>query len=116
VLATVNDAFGAALRSLSRSLTAAPRDALAARKAGTEKRRRQAEPRNDRRLVNRSTRRLRLFAVTKNIDTLRWDDCCAERKRHVSIGAYLLGGPLPGRRHAVKAVSREAGARNVRQP
>jgi hypothetical protein len=32
------------------ALTAAPRDALAAREAGTEKRRRQAEPRNDRRL------------------------------------------------------------------
>jgi len=108
-LATVNDAFGAALRSLSRSLTAAPRDALAARKAGTEKRRRQAEPRNDRSA-------LAVFAADKNIDISRRDYGCTERKRQVSIRAYLPGEPLPGRRHPVKAASREAGARAARQP
>jgi hypothetical protein len=29
---------------------------------------------------------------------------------------YLHGEPLPGRRHPVKAASREAGARDARQP
>jgi len=48
VLALVNDAGGAALRSLPRSLTATPRDASPS-KAGTEKQRRQAQPRNHRR-------------------------------------------------------------------
>src|SRR3954452_1009823 len=35
------------------------------------------------------------------------------RKRSASIGPYPLGKQLPGRRHPVKAASREAGARTA---
>ena len=37
----------------------------------------------------------------------------APTEHHALIGAYLLGKPLPGRRHPVKAASREAVARNA---
>ena len=36
-----------------------------------------------------------------------------EVKRFVPTKSYLHGKPLPGRRHPVKAASREAGARNA---
>jgi hypothetical protein len=63
-------------------------------------------------LINRSTGRLRLLATSKDIHVPRWDDGSTDRKRDVSTGAYLLGEPLPGRRHPVKAASRDAsGAR-----
>ncbi|SRR5216684_9092370 len=58
VFAAVNDAGGAASRSLARSLTAAARDAFAMREAGTEKRLRQAEQRNDRRLWSTEAQRV----------------------------------------------------------
>jgi hypothetical protein len=65
MLAAVNDASGAAPRSLPRSLTAAARDHLSVKKAGTENRQRPAEQINGR---DGSAARLALCAANNNVD------------------------------------------------
>jgi hypothetical protein len=86
MLGAVNDASGAALRSLPRLLTAAARDHLSVRKAGPENRQRPAEQINGR---DGSAARFALFAASNNIDiatrVLWWDQPWQKERRFLFV-------------------------------
>lgn len=96
MLAAVNDASGAALRSLPRSLTAAARGSLFARKADTEKRQRPTEQINGR---DRSAARLALFAANNNVDistpVLWWDQPWQKERRFLFVLTCMAAAAGP---------------------
>jgi len=87
VLAAINDAFGVALLSLQ---------GRPGRRNGDVRPNQETTAGS----LNRNTMRLRLFAANNNIAP---GATMVVRKRYVYIHAYLLGKPLPGWRHPVKA-------------